>query len=211
MGRDEETKLVRIINRYYETLWGAYKWPHLNQEDETTVEIQAGLNRYSVPAGFNQEGVTAIEYYDNGDWIPLDRGIGAAEYSAYDPNENQRNDPILRYKWMYADGGASELEVWPLPASDSFLKFIGRRVFTPLVAMTDICLLDDNLIILFAAAELLAADKSPRANKVESEATKLFAKLTGNLDRPKNNKFNMNNGGDSTPVKEVYIVRKADV
>jgi hypothetical protein len=73
-------------------------------------------------------------------------------------------------KWQIHDG--NQFEVWPLPASNGALvRFSGRRKITPLVGDDDRCDLDDQLVVLYAAAEV-EAKKSQKDADLKLAAAK---------------------------------------
>jgi hypothetical protein len=59
------------------------------------------------------------------------------------------------------------------------LQFIGKRKLGNLVANEDTADLDDRLIVLFAAAEILANQKSEDAQAKLSLANERYARLKG--------------------------------
>lgn len=65
-----------------------------------------------------------------------------------------------------------------MPASDTQrLQFVGIRNLRPLVENTDVADLDDRLIVLFAAAEILANQKSASAQIKLANAQARFSRL----------------------------------
>ena len=92
---------------------------------------------------------------------------------------SMRSDPVTNIDLRQSDG-AVQIEVWPVPASsDQTLRIFYKLPLNAFVANDDTCTLDDTLIVLFAAAELLADAKNERAPKVEKLAMNLYNKLRG--------------------------------
>ena len=57
-------------------------------------------------------------------------GIDESNYNALDPLENQREDPVRRWRVVEGD----QVEVWPLPAtSGNLLRFCGTKTLRPLL------------------------------------------------------------------------------
>jgi len=54
-------------------------------------------------------------------------------------------------------------EIWPIPASSQTVRFTGQRNISPLIADTDTADLDDLMIVLFSAAEILTRNKQQDA------------------------------------------------
>lgn len=90
-----------------------------------------------------------------------------------------RADPAMNIDLRQNDG-AVQIEVWPVPASnDQVLRAFVKLPLNDFVANSDTCTLDDTLIVLFAAHEILSAEKNDRAGKVEKLALNLYNKLRG--------------------------------
>ncbi len=89
-------------------------------------------------------------------------------------------------------GGSGEddrIELWPVPdqdartgvGDDGSIKVVGIRNLRPFRDETDVCDLDDRLIVLYAAAELLAAAGAKDAQLKLQQAAARYAKLKGDL------------------------------
>lgn len=77
---------------------------------------------------------------------------------------------------IYSNAEATVMEIWPLPVSQQKLRFTGQRVLNPLVALTDTADLDDMLLVLYVAAELLQRRKSADAGtKLQAAQAQLVA------------------------------------
>jgi hypothetical protein len=73
-------------------------------------------------------------------------------------------------RWDYKDISEKQFEVHPIPNTDGgYMRFSGTRNLNPLVADTDKCTLDADLIVLFAAVEILG----PRNDKEAERKLKL--------------------------------------
>lgn len=179
LGVDEEQRLKTTLARVQEILYDDYDWPFLRVKPFKS--LAAGQQHYDMPAGLNLDRIEEVGVWYNGKPFPVERGIGFAEYSAYDPFEDERSDPVL--KWDIVDnGGDEQIEVWPLPASnDQRLQFIGIRNLNTFVSNTDTADLDDRLIVLFAAAEILANQKSEDAETKLRAAQDRYARLKGRI------------------------------
>lgn len=56
----------------------------------------------------------------------------------------------------YSTAEVTAFELWPLPASSNQqIRFTGQRMLQPLIALTDTADLDDQMLVLFTAAEKL--------------------------------------------------------
>jgi hypothetical protein len=177
LGVDEEQRLKTTLARVQETLYDDYDWPFLRVKP--TKALAAGQRYYDMPTGLNLDRIEELAVWYNSEPFPIERGIGFAEYSVYRSDDDERSDPVL--KWDVVDNdGDEQIEVWPLPVSnDQTLQFIGIRDLTPLVDNEDRADLDDQLIVLFAAAELLANQKSEDAQAKLGAAQERYARLKG--------------------------------
>lgn len=174
-GVADYSQLKRLANRYYETLFLDYDWPHLRFVS-ARVPLSAGERYYDVPTTLDYERFERIVLWTNGRPYTLDRGIDAEDYQVFSSEDGERADPVL--KWDIRHTGTKEqIEVWPMPASSGqALQITGFRKFVRLVADADTCKLDDNLVVLFAAAELVGEDD--RKAKLAAGRT-LYDRLRG--------------------------------
>lgn len=174
-GVESRPWLVQLINRWYETLWNDYDWQHLNLlREDSTVALQAGLRYYDIPETVDVDSISKVFLRFGNGWSEIDYGIDHSHYSERDSDNDERADPVQR--WTVRD--MAQIEVWPIPASnDCALGFEGKRKFARLTKGDDRCLLDDNLIVLFAAAEVLAAHKQADAQKKEQAASAVLTRL----------------------------------
>jgi hypothetical protein len=173
---------IDILNRTQESLWQDYDWPHLRVE--RTIVVQAGQRIYDFPADLDMDRVEKLEVYDGSAWIPVRYGIGAAEYSTYNSDLDERANPVRA--WKFAEG--EDFEVWPISdvngnatTQQDFLKFTGVKKYRPMVNDSDTADLDDNLIVLYCAAELMA-DSSPQVSATKLQrANNIFLRQRGGM------------------------------
>jgi hypothetical protein len=172
-GQQTREHVKHALNRTQEILYGDFDWPFLRiYRDEN---LLAGENIYSWPDDLVVEDVRQLYDSYNGRYTPINYGIGMDDRNAFGPDD--RSDPALR--WQIVD--ARQYEVWPTPASPRTLKIYGYRAYVPLLSDGDTCILDDNMIVLFAAAEWLARNKLPDAAAKLDIAKRLRARLQGRL------------------------------
>lgn len=169
VGVDDTGALKRAINREYKRLARKHDWPFLRLHT-AQVSLSAGQRFYDIPATIDSDSIDEISCKWGETYHPMHRGIDAREYSAYDSVADERSDPTLRWDLRYT-GSTTQIEVWPVPAGDSLkLDIRGRAVVTDLVDDDDLCLLDDELVVLFAAARILKRQDSKDADLALSEA-----------------------------------------
>lgn len=180
VGVDYLSKLKRDINRAYRSLYDDYDWPHLNTKVKK--DLAAGSRYYDFPAELDVGGIAEVVPFWNAQFQkPIDRGIGANEYAIFDSWNDVRSDPIMRWETHFT-GSTTQFEVWPIPASnEQDLYFFGKRKITRLVNDEDLCLLDDEMVVLFAAIRTLKRQQSPDAKEALAEAQARFARMRANV------------------------------
>lgn len=178
VGVDDLPILKRALNRVYATLYDEHDWPFLRRVFPR-IQLNAGQRFYDFPTDLNIERVEVVNAWWNGLPNPVHRGIGFEEYASFDSEADERSDPVLA--WDVRDvSGTPQIEVWPIPsANDQELQIIGIRTAPKLVNDIDLCLLDDEMVILFAAAQYLARQKSEDADVVLAQARARFQSMKG--------------------------------
>jgi len=129
-------------------------------------------------------------------WRNLDYGIGIEQYNIVASDEDARED--FPYFWdQYED---NQFEVWPIPASNGHtMRFEGISKPQPLIAENEIVDLDDDLIVLYAAAEQLARDGARDAEIKLALAKQHYNRLKGNSQNDSGN-ISMRAGTDRGPI-----------
>lgn len=193
------------IKREYERLYDEFDWPFLRVTED--VLTQAGQRYYDVPDTINFDRIERVDYQWGDRWTPLDRGIDTTHYNTYNSDEGERSDPLLRWdiKWT---GSATQVEIWPIPATDNMpIRFTGIRNMAPLVNDSDRCDLDDQMVAMFAAAELLARKNAPEAQLKQQKAVERYRLIRGRSIQTKTNGFNFSNAPkpDHNPERDVWV------
>jgi hypothetical protein len=174
-GVNQVDTLKYLLKRTQEELWTAFQWPELVLRIDTA--MQAGQYLYNFPANMFFEQVRstwACRPTDN-DWSELGYGI---EEDMIRPNGDNswRADPVQ----VWDVSGANQFRVWPTPeTSGGYVRFKGNRPLLPLTADADVSTLDDNLIVLFAATEILTRAKADDAEVKTQKAQRHLQKLLG--------------------------------
>lgn len=154
VGVDDVPALKSILRRTQETLYDKHDWPFLRTVFDR-IPLQAGQRYYDLPALLNLDRVEAVAAWDSGTPYELTRGIGFEQYATYDSESDERADPALRWDVRWRDT-KEMIEIWPVPSSNNLeLQFIGIRSLRALVANADVADMDDQMLVLYAAAELL--------------------------------------------------------
>jgi hypothetical protein len=137
----------------------------------------AGQRYYDFPTTINPYRLFEVRRRWNSDDIPIQRGINWQEYSSLSSDADERQDPVISWDW-YTNGSSTQFEVWPVPASaDCTLYFTGMRPLGAFTADSDVADLDDYLIALRAARDLVDADTLKKMIAKEAER---FRILKGN-------------------------------
>lgn len=177
---DDTDSLKRSINGVYRTLVVQHDWPHLRKVFDK-IPLVAGQRLYDAPTGLSPDRVLDAVIWLGSLNFPIKRGLNFDTYSFLDPANNQRADPVLGWEMAFDPvSGKTQIEVWPIPASNNYqnLQFSGYWTPGRLVNNTDVCLLDDELILLFASARMLKSQKADDAELKLQEAQGYLLKLT---------------------------------
>ena len=190
-----------ICRRTQEWLYDDFDWPHL--QFNLDIPINIGQRYYSFPAAANVNPFRVVQGYPsvyyNSRWYPVRYGIGPAEYNLSDPMQSMAQDPIWRWQ-RYNDQsqGQQQFEIWPVPAATSLLRFRILQNLPSLIAANDTAVLDDKLIVLTAAAELMQSMKDPGFQMKQAAAKARYAAMKGNMD----NDDVLVLGGGAPPMQE---------
>jgi hypothetical protein len=189
--------MKQTLSDTQERLYDEFDWPFLRITAAKT--MAAGQRHYDIPTTLNLERIQKVDIRHGDKWLPVERGITLDHYNASDSDEDVRSDPVTR--WEVKDTGSGEQsEVWPVPASDGAeLRFTGIRKLAPLVNTSDIADLDDQIIVCFAAGELLGGAKNPEAQLKFAQGKKRLETLQGRVTKRRNNTFVL---GGSNPAPD---------
>lgn len=158
MGNDNRAYLQRLLKRQYEFLCDEFDWSFLHiGNDDATKTLQAGERFYDFPVKMDLKNTVLADTFYGNVWVPLVYGIDMQNYTSMNPELNQRADPQTNWR-VYSD---RQFEVWPMPASNGKLvRFTGKKLPEVLVGDTSRADMDDLLIVLYVAAEVLAKQSS---------------------------------------------------
>jgi len=168
------------IRRTQEVLYADWAWPFLRmQRDEV---LQAGERYYSFPPELDPDRLESVVVREQSDslWRPVTYGIDMWMRNNCDSELDERRDPVCAWQYFEND----QYEVWPMPATNTgVLRFTGIQKLPPLKADADRAVLDDRLIVLYAAGEWLQKAKDPGATTVMQMADAHYRRLKGNTQR----------------------------
>lgn len=186
LGKATESMMLTLLNRVQRRLWEDFSWPFLHVSKDTL--MAAGQRYYDIPSDMTLERIESADFKWGNRWEKVIYGIEAENYNQHDSDQDIRSWPIQRY---VAHGDvAGQIEVWPIPdangsatTGDGTLRLKGVKNLNPLLAKTDTADLDDQLIVLFAASELLARQKSPDAQMKMGQAQTHYSRIKGRLSK----------------------------
>ncbi len=171
-GADFRQHVKELIITTQEFYYDEFNWPFMKTTKANSRKtLAAGQRYYDFPSLLSQEHSFRCWYKHHDVWIELDQGIGPAEYSAFDSDDDERSEPAL--KWDFHD--ETQFEIWPIPSSnDKEVWFEGKKALTSLVNETDRLDLDDRMIILSVAADISEASNSKLAARLRSMAERRY-------------------------------------
>lgn len=188
VSRSTRGRQITILNRIQKRLYGEVNWPFLKVEKD--IVLAAGQRYYDFPQEIDMDRSYRVEVWWGGEWQKIGFGINGTHYTQYNPEGPyaERSDPVWRWDYhIEDDSDIPQMEVWPLPATDGdpqtlegVMRVYGTRKLKPLVNDEDTCILDSDMIVLYAAAEILAKRKSADAPAKLENANKIYNQLKGN-------------------------------
>jgi hypothetical protein len=172
-GVQQRDAYVYLLNRVQKELVAAHNWPFLKvTRDVTTVP---GERFYEFPEDMDFESINEAYNLWGNTYHKLCYGIEPEDLNVYGASETLQSDPIQ--KWMVYPDNTRQFEVWPSPATASTVRFRGRLKVRDMVADADQAVIDGTLIVLFAAAEILAKQKSADAQIKLQKAQSLLTNI----------------------------------
>jgi hypothetical protein len=195
---------VTLLQVEQERLWADFDWPHLRVERQ--IPLAAGQRYYDTPADMAVDRIEKIELFTNGAWYILQPGIDGEHYSAWNSDLDARSYPPRR--WKLNDD--EDVELWPISDTngdattrEGYIKFTGIRNLRDLVDDGDRADLDDDMLVGYVAAQMLAASGAKDAKLKLDAALARDAKLRGRLT-PRH-KFQMFGAGETPAPKRLFV------
>lgn len=184
-GNDQVAVVKRLIRRHYYTLADTYDWQYMKlrrNSAEAGKIMAAGQRFYDFPVAVNPLKISKVHVKWSTSYIPVEYGIDHELYNSQDSEADERADPVIRWDF----NGHEQFEVWPIPASDggAEIRFEGMRAVELLVGDLSRADIDDELIVLYASAEILdKRDKKSAATKFAMAKDRLGQLRAGYADR----------------------------
>lgn len=184
VGTGDDTRIEELIES--KQYWLADEWDWEQLKDSWKVTLASGARytnwpttdihaeTYSINFVRPLELVTKI----GNTWVTVDYGISDANYSAYSSDDSELSTPVQNW----AAYGATQFEVWPMPNQTTYVKLNGQRVLKTLrsggaLSGSATLDLDDELVALYVAAELLIKAKQPDGQAKLAAAQERFRML----------------------------------
>jgi len=185
VSRSTRDRFVTLLNRVQRRLYADFEWPFLNIYRD--IAMQAGSRYYDFPEDIDMDRAVRFEVKWGGLWQRVGNKITNQNLNEYDSDANDRSDPVWRWDYYLEDGSSEpQIEVWPIPANNAvastlegYVRVHGIQKLTNMVEDDDTCLIDGDLLVLYAAAEILARMKSSDATAKLENANSLYVKLKG--------------------------------
>lgn len=184
----DDLPLAALIAEKQRWLADTYDWPFMEHRWDVAVGNSARyvpfptLNDQGNTIAINFERPVKLETFWSANWDEVIYGIGSEEFNYRDSDQVPPDllDPVQR--WRFND--ETQFEIWPMPASAQKLRFTGQRVPNPLLSFQPspngpACItalwantvdLDDQMVMLFAAAEKLQLMEKANAQSVLQRA-----------------------------------------
>jgi hypothetical protein len=214
-GTQAQETIDILLARQQRELWDAYNWQHL--KIWTDLPLVGGQAVYSYPKEmlfdqivrvliaqvsredtFDPQKITAAS-----SWVPLTYGI-KAHMMQLGPTHYGKPSRWSNLASVNIAGTApitnpvGQFQLLPVPIDDVahpkqgfMLRFEGQAPLSPLIAPTDSCILDSKAIVLFAAAEVLATQKSEAAPMKLTKAQNYLRRLLSDQGADKRDNYNM--------------------
>ncbi|MDE2098691.1 MAG: hypothetical protein KGL39_15665 [Patescibacteria group bacterium] len=160
---------------------------HTYLRGKTVVSLAAvvGQQYYDVPAGIDFDRLEEPTFTNVSNFrYRIQYGIGQEEYNLFRSDLGVKASPVMR--WQMVNIPALQIELWPIPSVPQSIIYTGLLPLAPMVADTDTCVIDDLVLVLFTAAELLArkgsGDAQAKAAKAKAALDSLKASFPSKFD-----------------------------
>ena len=210
-GTQAQDTLDILLARQQRELWDAYNWQHL--KIWVDMPLTGGQAVYSYPKEMAFEQIihahisqvtrdASANIISASPWSPLVYGIKTF-MTHLGPSQLGRPTRWGNVASVDTTGPVpitnpvGQFQLLPVPDESSnpnteyMLRFEGQAPLSPLVAATDTCILDSKAIVLFAAAEILATQKSEAAPMKLTKAQNYLRRLLADQSADKRQNYNM--------------------
>lgn len=138
-----------------------------------------GQQYYDLPTGIDFDRLEKPEFTNVSNFrYRIGFGIGQEEYNIFRSDLGVRATPVMKWDLVNYQG-ALKIELWPIPSVAQTIMLAGVLPLEQMVEDTDTCVIDDLVLVLFTAAELLARlgsqDAAAKAAKAKAALDSLKA------------------------------------
>ena len=178
MGVNTQDQYDHVLRRTQARLWADHDWSFgFIERDEPLIKNER-YYAFDNDIDYDRISMASVKWGDI--WRPMQAGITPELFNTFDSDAGETSTPAMR--WQHYEG--NQFEVWPVPSENGqTLRFRAIKKLPPLLSPSDTAVLDDNLIVLFSAAELLGRSKAADAPAKLSQATSHYNKLKGNSNK----------------------------
>lgn len=196
-GTQAQGALDIVLARQQRELWDAYNWQHLKIWVDMPIAANQALYSYPAAMAFDQIQRIWVASGAEARWFPLAYGIKPNMQNLGVP---QLGTPVRWRNVASVDvsgptpitNPVGQFELMPVPGTDGMsLRFEGQAPVSPLIADDDFCILDSKAIVLFAAAEIMAVQKSEGAPMKLQKAQNYLRRLLADQGADKRANYNM--------------------
>jgi hypothetical protein len=197
------------LDRVQREQWNGIEWPHLTIYKD--VPMVAGQRYYDYPPQLPFDSIFRMWWPQGVNWVPLDYGINPSTYATMGGEKVQAWPPRRWRNCASYDEGtnqtdpASQFEVWPIPPANYpySLRVEGNAPLNALIEDTNVCVIDATLIVLFAASEILANQKSEGAALKLQKANQYRRMLIARLGAQQRSMKSLSkDGGNMSPAPD---------
>lgn len=185
VSRSTRSRFITILNRIQRRLYADFDWPFLTIHRD--ILVQAGSRYYDFPVDIDMDRSFRLEVKTAGFWQKVGNGILNKHLNEYDSDADVRSDPVWRWQYYLEDNSdIPQIETWPVPATDAdpdtlegAVRVHGIQKLRDMVNDADVCLIDADLLVMYAAAEILMKIRTADANAKLENGNNLYTKLKG--------------------------------
>jgi hypothetical protein len=163
---------------------------YLRGKARVSLAVTPGTQFYDLPTGIDFDRLDKPEFTNVANFrYRISFGIGQEDYNIFRSDLGVKASPVM--KWDIVNtGGKLQIELWPIPSVAATIELSGLLPMVPMVNDSDPCVIDDLVLVLFTAAEILlksqSADAQAKAARAKAALDSIKASYPSKFER-----FNM--------------------
>lgn len=211
-----DTELYQLMSNKQQQLVMEYDWSFMTRRWDVAAPVNTQFITYptvddiGLTCTINIDEIDKVETLYNQKYQPVDYGIGSAQYNTFNYQLlGQTSYPIARWREASNPDDAvdpNEFEVWPVPSVAQTIRFTGERLPTSITGGTIKVDLDDMLIALAVASDLLFY-KNPQKAQYKIQQFQAHLRRLGGRSKT-SDKVRILGGGDGESTNEFNRSRK---